>query len=133
VVAIANAANPANQAQTYGGFSSGSKTVGLPTVMKGYYGWDTAFTCQNIGTVATSLHVTYQNYAGNAYDTKTLQPGQSVQVYQPSETFLPNKYAGGVTVAANAASGEIACIVNQTNPANQAAGMGDWSMAYNAQ
>jgi len=133
VVAIANAANPANQAQTYGGLSAGTKTVGLPTVMKGYYGWDTAFTCQNIGTVATSLNISYQNYAGNAYNTNTLQPGQSVQVYQPGETFLPNKYAGGVTVTANASGAEIGCIVNQTNPANQAAGMGDWSMAYNAQ
>jgi hypothetical protein len=133
VVAIANAANPNNQAQTYGGFSSGAGTVGLPTVMKQYYGWDTAFTCQNIGTVATSLNISYQNYAANAYDTGTLEPGDSIQKYNPAETFLPNGYVGAVTVTANASGGEIACIVNQTHGANQAAGMGDWSMSYNAQ
>jgi len=133
VVAIANAANPANQAQTYGGFSTGSGSVGLPVVMKRFYGWDTAFTCQNIGAVATSLNISYQDYAANAYNTGTLQPGESQLVYQPSEAFLPDGYGRAVTVKANAAGGEIACIVNQTHPANQAAGLGDWSMAYNGQ
>jgi hypothetical protein len=133
VVAIANAANPNNQAQTYGGFSSGSGTVGLPTVMKQYYGWDTSFTCQNIGSVSTSLNISYQNYAGQAYNTSSLAPGASIQVYNPSESFLPNGYVGAATVTANASGGEIACIVNQTHGANQAAGMGDWSMSYNAQ
>jgi len=133
VVAIANAANPNSQAQTYGGFSTGSGTVGLPAIMKQYYGWDTAFTCQNIGTVSTSLNVSYQNHTGNAYNTGTLAPGASIQVYNPAESFLPNGYIGAATVTANTAGGEIACIVNQTHGANQAAGMGDWSMSYNAQ
>jgi hypothetical protein len=133
VVATANAANPSNQAQTYGGFASGSDTVGLPVVMKQYFGWDTAFTCQNIGTVSTSLNVSYQDYAGNAYNTATLTPGASIVVVQPNEPFLPNGYVGAATVKANTSGAEIACIVNQTHGANQAAGMGDWSMSYNAQ
>jgi hypothetical protein len=133
VVAIANAANPSNQAQTYGGFSGGSDTVGLPTTMKQYYGWDTAFTCQNVGGVNTALNISYQGYAGNAYNTASLAPGASVEIYQPGESFLPNGFRGSVTVQANASGGEVACIVNQTQGANQAAGMGDWSMSYNAQ
>jgi hypothetical protein len=132
VVAIANAAHAANnQAQTYGGFSSGENVVGLPTVMKAYYGWDTSFTCQNVGTVNTSLNISYQGYPGRAYNTKVLVPGESIEVYQPGESFLPNKYRGSVTVKANNASGEVACIVNQTNPKPPT--KGDWSMSYNAQ
>jgi hypothetical protein len=133
IVAIANAANPSNQAQTYGGFAGGSGTVGLPTTMKKYYGWDTAFTCQNVGSVSTSLNISYQGYVGNAYNTTTLTPGEPIEVYQPGESFLPNGFRGSVTVTANASGGEVACIVNQTQGANQAAGMGDWSMSYNAQ
>jgi len=133
VVAIANAANPAGQAQTYGGFASGAGTVGLPTVMKQYYGWDTSFTCQNIGTATTTLSISYQGYATHTYNTSSLAPGDSVEIYQPAETFLPNGYRGSVTVTANASGAKIACIVNQTHPANQAAGLGDWSMSYNAQ
>jgi hypothetical protein len=132
VVAIANAAHPTkNQAQTYGGFSGGAGSVGLPTVMKRYYGWDSSFTCQNVGGVNTSLNISYQDYESKAYNTAVLKPGESVEVYQPGEIFLPNKYRGSVTVKANAAGGEIACIVNQTLP-NPPTG-GDWSMSYNAQ
>jgi hypothetical protein len=133
VVAIVNAANPNAQAQTYGGFIGGAETAGLPTVMKQYYGWDTSFTCQNVGTVATTLNISYQGYSLNAYDTASLDPGVSVEVYQPGESFLPNGYRGSVTVAASATGAEVACIVNETHGANQAAGMGDWSMSYNAQ
>lgn len=131
IVAIANAANPNGQAQTYEGFMGGASSVGLPTVMKKYYGWDTSFTCQNVGTVPTSLYISYQNYAANAYNTGVLQPGQSIEIYQPAEAFLPNGYRGSVTVRANAEGAQIACIVNQTHGANQ--GKGDWSMSYKAQ
>lgn len=133
VVAIVNAANPKNQAQTYTGFTGGTSTVGLPTVMKQYYGWDTSFTCQNVGNVTTTLNISYQNYTANAYNTITLAPGASIEIYQPGEAFLPNGYRGSVTVTANASGAEIACIVNETHGANQAAGKGDWSMSYNAQ
>lgn len=133
VVAISNAANPNKQAQTYGGFSGGAGTVGLPTTMKKYYGWDTSFTCQNVGTVPTSLNISYQGYEGNAYNTKTLAVGEPIEVYQPGESFLPLGFRGSATVKANAAGGQVACIVNQTQGAKQASGLGDWSMSYNAQ
>jgi len=133
VVAIVNAANPNKQAQTYGGFVSGAGTAGLPTVMKKYYGWDTAFTCQNIGAVATTLNISYQGYAPQAYNTPSLAAGASIEIYQPGEAFLPNGYRGSVTVTAGAVGAEIACIVNETHGANQGLGLGDWSMSYNAQ
>jgi hypothetical protein len=132
IVAIVNAANPNKQAQTYEGFTDGKSSVGLPTVMKKYYGWDTSFTCQNVGSVTTTLNIVYQGYAVNAYNTKSLSPGESIEIYQPAEAFLPNGYRGSVTVTANATGAKIACIVNQTHGANQAAGKGDWSMSYNA-
>jgi len=132
IVAIVNAANPNKQAQTYEGFMDGKPSVGLPTVMKKYYGWDTSFTCQNVGDVTTKLRIMYQGYAANAYETKSLAPGESIEIYQPAETFLPNGYRGSVTVTAIEAGAKIACIVNQTHGANQAAGKGDWSMSYNA-
>ena len=131
IVAIVNSANPTGQAQTYGGFPGGSGQVGLPTVMKGYYGWDTSFTCQNVGSVATTLGISYQGHAASAYNTASIPVGGSVEVYQPSEAFLASGYRGSVTVTANATGGEIVCIVNQTNPGM--VGKGDWSMSYNAQ
>jgi hypothetical protein len=133
VVAIANAANPANQAQTYNGITTGAGQVGVPTTMKAYYGWNTSLTCQNVGGSATSLHLVYQNYAASAYDTISLAPGANIEINQPNEAFLPSGYRGSVSVTANTGGASIACIVNLTHPANQAAHLGDWSMSYNAQ
>lgn len=129
IVAVVNAANPANQAQTYSAFAGGSTTVGLPTVMKGYYDWDTSFTVQNVGTASTVVQVCYSGgYA--CYNLPSLAAGASTEVYQPGESFLPSTYRGSVTLTSSG-SVPIAAIVNETNGPGQGAGTGDWSMSYN--
>ena len=131
IVAVVNAAN-GSQAQTYNGVAdgSGSETVGIPSVMKSYYGWNTSFTCQNIGAVATSINVSYDGYTANAYDTATLNPGDTLEVVQSNEAFLPAGHQGGATITANTSGASIACIVNFNNAGLMTTG--DWSMSYNA-
>ena len=131
LVAVVNAAN-GSQAQTYNAIGSGTGTVGIPSVMKSYYGWNTSFTCQNVGTVATTMHIVYDGYAANAYDTASKASGETVEVYTPGETFLPNGHVGGATVTANAIGAQIACIVNFNNATQMGSTVGDWSMSYNA-
>jgi hypothetical protein len=131
LVVVVNAAN-GSQAQTYNGVGGGSTAVGIPSTMKAYYGWNTSFTCQNVGTVATSLHVAYDGYAANEYDTDVFNPGESWERYTPNETFLPDNHVGGATVTANAAGAEITCIVNFNNVTQMGSTVGDWSMSYNA-
>lgn len=130
IVAIVNAAHPTlNQAQTSSAFSSGTSTVGLPTVMKGYYDWDTSFSVQNVGSASTVVTVTYSGgYA--PYNLPSLAAGASTEVYQPGEAFLPSGYRGSVTLTSSGGIA-IAAIVNEANPVQQAAGAGDWSMSYN--
>lgn len=131
IVAVVNAAN-GSQAQTYNGVpdGSGSDTVGIPSVMKSYYGWNTSFTCQNVGTTATTLNVAYDGYAADAYDTASLAPGETVEVVQANEAFLPDGHQGGATITANTAGASVACIVNFNNAGLMSTG--DWSMSYNA-
>jgi hypothetical protein len=131
LMVIANAAN-GSQAQTYNGVGGGSMSVGVPSVMKSYYGWNTSFTCQNIGATTTDLHIEYDGFASDAYDTADLTPGDTVEVYTPGETFLPAGHVGGATVTANVASSLITCIVNFNNPTQMGSTVGDWSMSYNA-
>jgi len=132
IVAVANAANPAKQAQTYSAFADGATTtkVGLPTVMKDYYDWDSSFTVQNVGTASTVVTVAYSGYA--SYTLPSLAPGASIEVYQPADPnlSLPSGYRGSVTLTSSGGV-PIAGIVNETNPPGQAAGTGDWSMSYN--
>jgi hypothetical protein len=131
LMVIANAAN-SDQAQTYNGVYGGSMSVGVPSVMKSYYNWNTSFTCQNVGTTTTSLHIVYSGHDANAYNTASLVPGGTIEIFQPSETFLPAGYQGGATVTANTAASEVACIVNFNNPTMMNTTVGDWSMSYNA-
>jgi len=130
IVAIVNAAHPTlNQAQTSSAFSGGSSTVGLPTVMKDYYDWDTSFTVQNVGSASTEVTVCYSGgYA--CYNLPSLAAGASDEIYQPAEAFLPSGYRGSVTLTSSGGV-PIAAIVNEANPVQQAAGAGDWSMSYN--
>lgn len=133
LIAVANAATNNSQAQTYNAIGGGSSSVGIPTVMKYYYNWISSFTCQNVGTVATKMHIEYDGYAANAYDTSTTYaPGGSLEVYVPGESFLPNGHRGGATVTALASGAEISCIANFNNPQMMNTTSGDWSMSYNA-
>jgi hypothetical protein len=136
VVAVSNAANPAGQAQTYGGFvqTQGAAEVGLPVIMNKYYDWDTAFVCQNVSDAGTAT-LTY-SYAGLGCPSGpvyagcqfTLAPGEAKSVYQPDDLDA-NTGLFAATVTATGAN--IACIANETMGPGQSAGTGDWSMSYN--
>jgi hypothetical protein len=134
VVGVVNAANPAAQAQTYNTFDMGASAVGLPVIMNNYYGWDTAFVCQNLSDSASAT-VTYSYSglgcpAGAQYPgcSVSLNPGEAKSVYQPADLdAITGLYA--VTVTATGAP--VACISNETNGPGQGAGTGDWSMSYN--
>jgi hypothetical protein len=131
LIAVVNAAN-GSQAQTYNTVGSATGTVGIPSVMKSYYGWSTSVTCQNVGVTATTLHVLYSGYTPNAYDTASLSTGGTVELYTPGEAFLPAGHHGAMTVTANTSGALIACIVNSNNATQSSTTLGDWSMSYNA-
>jgi len=132
VVGVVNAASPADQAQTYGTFDAGAGTVGLPVIMNQYYGWDTAFVCQNLGGAATTVTYSYSGvgcpadpaYPGCSFD---LGPNEAKSVYQPDDLDATT----GLYAVTVSSSGTVACIANETMGAGQAAGTGDWSMSYN--
>jgi len=133
VLAVVNAANGA-QAQTYNAINSANATnaVSIPSVMKSYYGWNTSFTCQNVGSLPTTLHIEYNGYTGNAYDTISLSEGDTLEIVQNTETFLPLGYQGGLNVTANDVSALVSCIVNFNNATQMYSTAGDWSMSVNA-
>jgi len=115
----------------YTGFGSGTGIVKIPEVTKYYYNWVSSITCQNVSTTPTTLNFAYQGYPAYNHPT-SLNEGNTLQVYVPNEAFLPNNYVGGVTVTANAAAADIACIASHTNFANLGITPGDWTQFYNA-
>ena len=113
------------------GVGGGSTSVAIPNVAKSYYNWKSAVNCQNVGTIPTTLNLSYQGYAPYNHPT-TLNEGESVQVLAANEAFLPAGYIGGLTVTANAVGAKIACTVGNTNSYNQGITPGDWTTQFNA-
>jgi hypothetical protein len=120
--------------QAYLGFGSGASTdsVGIPTVMKNYFGWISSFTCQNVGTSgSTQLSITYSGYPTFTHPT-VLDPGEQVEVNVTADTHITaTSYQGGVTVEATNSAALIACTVGLNNPTRAATLLGDWASRYN--
>jgi hypothetical protein len=120
--------------QAYLGFGAGASTdkVGIPSVMKNYFGWISSFTCQNVGTSgSTQLNITYAGYPTYTHPT-TLAPGQQVEVNVTNDTHITaTSYQGGVTVTATNSAALIACTVGLNNPTRAATLLGDWASRYN--
>jgi len=112
--------------------SSGTAAVAIPNVSKAFYGWNSAINCQVIGGGATTLHVSYAGYEGSAYNTASLDIGDSIQIQVFNEALLPASWTGGATITANNASADIACTVGNSNAEKSALFPGDWTSQYNA-
>lgn len=137
LVAVINAATSAavGQAQTYNAFIAGGTKFGLPLTMKGYYGWNTSFTVQNIGSANVNVQITYApdssvGFGGKTYTAGPIAPGANLEVYQPIDPDLPPGYHGAVTVEV-VGTGTIIAIVNQVCDGQLGVTSGDWAMSYN--
>ncbi|MEJ5202747.1 MAG: hypothetical protein WHV66_10995, partial [Anaerolineales bacterium] len=117
----------------YAGINDGASTdkVGIPTVMKNYYGWISSFTCQNVSPSGdTQLRITYDGYPAYTHPT-VLGPGQQIEIYVPGDTHITaSTYQGGATVEATNTAVDIACVVGLNNPTRMASLAGDWATRF---
>ena len=99
--------NPLAFGASYSGFTGGSPSVSLPLLMKGNYGFDTWFSVQNVGSVATDVSVTYSD--GVAVGPMTVQPGAAAKFEQSLETHAAG-WVGSATVNSSATDIAIAAL-----------------------
>jgi len=100
---------------SYGGFSSGAKSVNLPLVMKANYNISTWFNIQNTTDMDANVTV---SFSGKSCDQNlVVKPYSSVTVDQSVDTCLPAGYVG----AANLTSGQeiVATVMQVTGGSNQ--------------
>lgn len=115
VVVLVNESTPStNRAASYSGFAAGSSEVRAPIVEKRYFGYNSSVTCQNIGTAATDLVVTYVGTGVGAPTTYPSVAANATQlIYQPTDAALaavPPNWIGSATIVATQ---PIVCVVNQ--------------------
>jgi hypothetical protein len=113
IVTVNQSSASTHRATVYEGptVAEGAKTIVAPSVVKRFYGYNSSISCQNVGTAATPLRV---SYSGTAISNKVVNPSLAVgavyQIYQPADTQLANSYNGSATVTADQ---NIVCVVNQ--------------------
>jgi hypothetical protein len=131
IVTVNESTPSTNRASTYEGLSVGGKTLVAPIVYKRFYKYNSSLTCQNVGTAATNVRI---SYSGTAISNKTvltnLGPGKSGLIYQPAEPGLANGYSGSATITADQ---NIVCVTNQDqNEAPESTLSKDLLFAYDA-
>ncbi len=109
VAVSVNISNNANRASTYNGVDSATTTVYAPNVMKRYYKYSSAVTCQNLGDVAATVTISYAGQPGATETSALIAPQASVEFYLPAKSAVPNGYNGSAKITSVQ---PISCIIN---------------------
>ncbi len=129
IVLLVNESTSMNRAASYSGFATGSTTVRAPIVMRRYYNYNTSITCQNVGTVTTTMTIAYGGISGTE-EVADVAPGGTALFYQPASTLISDNFIGSATITA---SQPIICVVNEDmNEAPYVNQKMDQLYAYNA-
>lgn len=107
----------------YTGFSSGASSNFLPILYNNNWGFNTYFSVQNIGAVATDISVSYSD--GTSNSATGLQPGAAVKFDQTAESHASG-WVGSGTITSTAADIAIVGMVVKDDTAGREA-----MMAYN--
>lgn len=109
VAVSVNISNSFNRASTYNGVDNATTTVFAPNVMKRYYKYSSAVTCQNLGDVAATVTISYAGQPGATETSAPVAPKGSVEFYLPSKAAIPDGYNGSATITS---AQPITCVIN---------------------
>jgi len=100
VVAVVNEDSTVYDTMSYNGFTSGSTSLYLPSILKWYWSWSTDIRMMNVGSSSTDATLEFRDLDGNlAYATTvTLAPNQPWATNQHFDTNLPSVWAGSVRI-----------------------------------
>lgn len=127
VVVIVNESSAGGTAATYNGLAAASQTVSIPLVMKNYYGFNTDITCQNMGTAAADITITYSGPVTGATTRTAVAAGSTAGFYTPGDANFSGVTSMTSPASATVTSAQpIACEVNESG-----SGSGDSLYAFN--
>jgi hypothetical protein len=110
-------------AQSYAGTSAGSERISVPLLFKGYNGWDSTLSIQNLGDTSTPVTVTYNrtDSTGAPWTEAVTVPARaSVTLTQSTNASLPAGFAGSAVVSGPSGA-NLAAVVNTLHTSGAAA------------
>lgn len=130
IVAVVNESVAATRrAASYTAFFNGKQQMNAPIVFRRYYDYNTGILCQNLGSAATSMTITYSGIGGTT-TSGSIAPDANHHFYQPADTNLSNGYNGSAKITA---SQPIACVVNEDkNEGSSSTTSADFLYSYEA-
>lgn len=130
VVAIVNIEQKAKGLlASYNGGSTVTGTVLCPVVMKDFYGWFSAETVQNVGTLATDITVTYANGMTRVFPG--VLPNETINVIELTSagSVLPATSSMSATITSSNAQPLVA-VVQENSDTRYAQAAGDYLLSY---
>jgi hypothetical protein len=115
-----------NQLYSFNAFTTGAEMIYAPVIMNNYYGYNTDFTIQNVGTADAQVTITYYYREAGTLKTKVQNltiPRNAAQAnYTPAVSGVPSTGNLVVTAVAESTNGQpIIGVVNESNASNRAA------------
>ncbi len=111
------------EAMSYDGVSTGSTTVSLPNITRRFYGFETPFIIQNLGTAATMATARFVSFDGSAPSfsiIRTIDPGRAKPVdpnVDDQAVGAPGAVDGKQYAVTVTADQPLAVVVNTQNDA----------------
>ncbi|MDE3194543.1 MAG: hypothetical protein KGN00_12755 [Chloroflexota bacterium] len=93
-----------SEAMSYDGYSTGSSSVFLPNVTRRFFGYDTPFIIQNLGSSVAQVQAHFVSFDGSVPEVtsqRTIQPGRSQPIDPNWEPGLVDGHQYAVTVTGN--------------------------------
>lgn len=130
IVAVVNESIAATRrAASYTTFFNGKQTMNAPIVFRRYYDYNTGILCQNLGSAATSMTISYSGI-GSTTTSGSIAPDANHHFYQPTDINLSDGYNGSAKITA---SQPIACVVNEDkNEGSSSTSSADFLYSYEA-
>ena len=115
---------------SYNGPATATNSVNAPVVLKAFYGWYSAVTVQNVGTLPTDITITY---AAAGSPTRTF-PGViangTVNIIQLASAGDPLPDGSSVSAVVSSSGQPIVAVVQEDSITSYAAHPGDYLLAY---
>jgi hypothetical protein len=113
LVVLVNQSNAYGRAGSYAGFAAGKTTSWMPTIFRRFYFFNSAVQCQNVGSSATTMTITYYTTTG-AVVGSTTSPSVAINGVTPFYNFLDSNLTDGNSYGAKVTSSQnIVCVVNE--------------------
>lgn len=114
---------------SYNGATNPTGTVLCPVVMKEFYGWFSAQTVQNVGTLSTTVTITYAN--GMSRNFSGVDPNETINIVElaTAGSVLPNASSLSAKITSNNGQPLVA-VVQEDSKTRYASVAGDYLLSY---